>query len=95
MKKLLALIALQLLVAVLVIGATPSTAVTCVPTQLAPCLKPIMNGSPPSSKCCSKLKEQKPCMCGYIKNPNFAKYVKSPGALKVAKACGVTIPKCK
>ncbi|KAM0003345.1 putative bifunctional inhibitor/plant lipid transfer protein/seed storage helical [Helianthus debilis subsp. tardiflorus] len=95
MKKLLAVIALQLLVAELVVGMTQSVAVTCEPTQLMSCLKPILNGTPPPSKCCRKLKEQKPCMCRYMKDPSLAKYVKSPGAKKVAKACHVTVPKCK
>ncbi|KAI3808466.1 hypothetical protein L1987_24417 [Smallanthus sonchifolius] len=91
------MVALPLLVAVLVVGVTQSAAtevaVTCEPTQLLPCLKSIMQGTPPPPLCCTKLKAQKPCMCGYIKNPKFAKYVKSPNAKKVAKACHVTIPK--
>lgn len=107
MKKSLAMIAFPLLV-VLVIGVTRSmaetdivltvtetAAVTCEPTQLFPCLRSFTSGTPPPPLCCKKLKQQKPCMCGYIKNPKFAKYVKSPNAKKVAKACHVKIPKCK
>ncbi|KAK9071400.1 hypothetical protein SSX86_009974 [Deinandra increscens subsp. villosa] len=70
-------------------------AVACDPRQLMPCMSSIMHGTPPPALCCSKLKQQKPCMCGYIKNPKFAKYVKSPNAKKVAKACHVKTPKCK
>ncbi|KAL8240570.1 hypothetical protein R6Q59_013925 [Mikania micrantha] len=73
--KLLRVIVSLLLATVLVFGATSATvdvAVTCEPTQLMPCLKSIMNGTPPPSTCCSKLKQQKPCMCGYINNPKFA-----------------------
>ncbi|KAL8211119.1 hypothetical protein R6Q57_005556 [Mikania cordata] len=96
--KLLRVIASLLIATVLVFGATSATvdvAVTCEPTQLMPCLKSIMNGTPPPSTCCSKLKQQKPCMCGYINNPKFAKYVESPNAKKTAKACHVSLPKCK
>lgn len=99
MKRLLAVIALPLLVVVLVVGVTHSVAVTeavaCEPTQLLPCMSSILHGTPPPPICCKKLKEQKPCMCGYIKNPKFAKYVKSPNAKKVSKICHVTVPKCK
>ncbi|XP_071739102.1 LEAF RUST 10 DISEASE-RESISTANCEUS RECEPTOR-LIKE PROTEIN KINASE-like 1.4 [Rutidosis leptorrhynchoides] len=52
-----------------------------------------MRGTPPPPKCCAKLKEQKPCLCRYIKDPAFVKYVKSPGAKKVLKACKVAVPK--
>ncbi|XP_062152440.1 non-specific lipid-transfer protein 2-like [Alnus glutinosa] len=69
-------------------------AVTCNPTELSPCISAITSSAPPSSACCGKLKEQKPCLCGYIKNPNLKQYVNSPGAKKVARACGVTIPSC-
>ncbi|KAK1440618.1 hypothetical protein QVD17_06447 [Tagetes erecta] len=99
MKRLLALIALPLLVVILVVGATHSEAVDeavpCDPRQLMPCLGSIMHGTPPPPLCCKKLKLQKPCMCGYIKNPQFRKYVKSPNAKKVSKICHVTMPKCK
>ncbi|KAF3444301.1 hypothetical protein FNV43_RR13991 [Rhamnella rubrinervis] len=69
-------------------------AATCSATQLSPCVGPITSGSPPSSLCCSKLKEQKPCLCGYLKDPNLKRYVSSPNARKVASACGVPYPKC-
>lgn len=95
MKNLLAMMALPLLMVVLVVGTTRTMAVTCEPSQLAPCLTSIMAGTPPPPKCCTKLKEQKPCLCRYIKDPNFGKYVKSPGAKKVVKACRVAVPKCK
>ncbi|GKD07307.1 non-specific lipid-transfer protein 2 [Tanacetum coccineum] len=98
--KLLAIFALMLLVAGHCVGdtttpPTPSVEVACSPSQLTPCLRPILKGTPPPDKCCSKLKEQKSCLCGYIKDPAMAKYVNSPGAKKVAKTCGVPIPNCK
>ncbi|PWA36482.1 hypothetical protein CTI12_AA599830 [Artemisia annua] len=92
--KLLAIFALLLLVVGFVLGDKPSIKVSCNPTQLMPCVSPIMLGTPPAAKCCSRLKEQEPCMCGYIKDPSFAKYVESPGAKKVAKTCGVPVPNC-
>ncbi|XP_059450746.1 non-specific lipid-transfer protein 2-like [Corylus avellana] len=82
-------------VAVLLCEATPTAeAVTCTPTELSPCLPAITSSARPSSSCCSKLKEQKPCLCGYLKNPNLKQYVNSPGAKKVLSTCGVPLPNC-
>ncbi|KAI4320318.1 hypothetical protein MLD38_033814 [Melastoma candidum] len=71
-------------------------AVTCSAMELSPCLPALLSPSPspPSMQCCSKLREQKPCLCGYIKNPALARYFKSPNARNVAKSCGVPIPTC-
>ncbi|KAI3747784.1 hypothetical protein L6452_10436 [Arctium lappa] len=66
----------------LFVGVAQIKAATCDPGQLVSCLDPIVNGTPPPSKCCSKLKEQKSCLCRYIKDPNLGRYVKSPGAKK-------------
>ncbi|KAI3780845.1 hypothetical protein L2E82_10838 [Cichorium intybus] len=69
-------------------------AVTCAPTQLAPCATAISSASPPSKLCCTKIKQQRPCLCKYIKNPSLRNYVTSPNAKKVARICRVPIPKC-
>ncbi|KAI3975904.1 hypothetical protein MKX01_041125 [Papaver californicum] len=62
-----------------------SVAVTCSPVQLAPCLGAIMSSStPPSKACCNKLREQKPCLCGYMRDPNLKQYVNTPNGKKVA-----------
>ncbi|KAJ6766583.1 BIFUNCTIONAL INHIBITOR/LIPID-TRANSFER PROTEIN/SEED STORAGE 2S ALBUMIN SUPERFAMILY PROTEIN [Salix purpurea] len=74
--------------------AKVSEAVTCNPGELSSCLGAITSSSPPSTTCCSKLKEQKPCLCGYLKNPALKQFVSSPGARKVASACGVPYPSC-
>ncbi|KAK6128743.1 hypothetical protein DH2020_037498 [Rehmannia glutinosa] len=53
------------------------------------------NGSgKPSPECCAKLKEQVPCLCGYISNPVTRPYINSPNAKNIAEICGVEIPKC-
>jgi hypothetical protein len=54
----------------------------------------ITSSQPPSSLCCDKIKQQKPCFCQYLQDPNLKKYISSPGAEKVASTCGVAIPKC-
>ncbi|KAL2457631.1 Bifunctional inhibitor/lipid-transfer protein/seed storage 2S albumin superfamily protein [Forsythia ovata] len=64
-----------------------SEAVTCNPVELSPCLGAINSGGPPSAACCSKLREQQPCLCGYKKNPSLQPYVNSPNAKKVASSC--------
>ncbi|BAT93804.1 hypothetical protein VIGAN_08034100 [Vigna angularis var. angularis] len=70
------------------------TAVTCNALQLSACASAITSSNPPSSVCCSKLKEQRPCLCQYLKDPNLKKLVNSPNARKVANACGSPFPTC-
>ncbi|XP_010528992.1 PREDICTED: non-specific lipid-transfer protein 2-like [Tarenaya hassleriana] len=82
------------LATLLLIQTAPLTEAACVVTELTPCLTAITTGGKPSAACCSKLKEQQPCLCGYAKNPAFSQYVNSPNARKVLSACGVPIPKC-
>ncbi|KAL8193749.1 hypothetical protein R6Q57_026441 [Mikania cordata] len=95
MKRFLAVIAISVLAVALSVSATQTITMKCDPKQLVPCLRPIMSGIPPPLICCSKLKEQKSCLCRYIKDPKFAKYVKAPGAKKVMKICNVHVRKCK
>jgi len=93
MKK-ASLLVTMVVVVMLLAEAKVSQAVTCNPAQLSPCLPAISSSSPPSTTCCSKLKEQKPCLCGYLKDPALKQFVSSPGARKVASACGVPYPSC-
>lgn len=65
--------------------------VTCNVSELSPCADAIIKGTPASPACCAKLKEQIPCLCGYMK---LRPYADSPNAKKVSKTCGVPIPKC-
>ncbi|KAL1207027.1 Non-specific lipid-transfer protein 2 [Cardamine amara subsp. amara] len=76
------------------VGGFGEEAQSCVVTDLMPCLPAMTTGGPPSGECCDKMNEQKPCLCGYIKNPALSTYVSSPNALKVLEACKVPIPKC-
>ncbi|XP_014497762.1 probable non-specific lipid-transfer protein AKCS9 [Vigna radiata var. radiata] len=93
MKK--SVVCAVVLVALLLIDVGPlAQAVTCSAVQLAPCAPAITSASRPSPVCCTKLKEQKPCLCGYLKDPNLKQYVNSPNAKKVLSACGVTYPSC-
>ncbi|XP_075524173.1 non-specific lipid-transfer protein 2-like [Primulina tabacum] len=71
-----------------------SGAVTCNPLQLSPCAAAIISSSNPSATCCNKLKEQKPCLCQYMMNPNLQKFINSPGAKKVAYFCDAPFPTC-
>ncbi|KAE8662085.1 Non-specific lipid-transfer protein 2 [Hibiscus syriacus] len=88
------LAAAAVVVLLLLTEAELSTAVTCNPTQLSPCVGAITSSSPPSKLCCSKIKEQKPCLCQYLRNPNLKKFVNTPNARKVASTCGTPFPKC-
>ena len=69
-------------------------AVTCSPAQLSSCVSAITSSTPPTNLCCSKIKEQKPCLCQYLKNPKLQKFINTPNARKVASTCGTPFPKC-
>ncbi|ESR55832.1 AAI domain-containing protein [Citrus sinensis] len=71
-----------------------SVAVTCSPTQLSSCVSAITSSTPPSRLCCSKIKEQKPCLCQYLRNPSLRKFINTPNARRVASTCGTPFPKC-
>ncbi|KAF8025225.1 hypothetical protein BT93_F2156 [Corymbia citriodora subsp. variegata] len=75
-------------------GVTVEAAVTCRPIELSACVSAITSSTPPTTLCCSKIKEQKPCLCQYLQNPNLKKFVNSPNARKVASTCGTPFPKC-
>ncbi|KAI9113764.1 hypothetical protein K1719_015015 [Acacia pycnantha] len=81
-----------LVLLVVVAEVQVSMAVTCSPVQLSACVSAITSSTPPSQLCCSKIKEQKPCLCQYVKNPNLKKFVDSPNARKVASTCGTPFP---
>lgn len=68
--------------------------VSCNPMQMSSCMNSIISGTPPSKQCCSKIKEQRPCLCGYLKNPFLKNFVDSPNARKVATDCGTPFPTC-
>ncbi|KAK1437358.1 hypothetical protein QVD17_03149 [Tagetes erecta] len=87
------MVACAMLVMILA-GFKGTSAVTCAVTELSPCLPAFTSSAPPSANCCTKLKQQTPCLCGYIKNPSLKQYVTSPNAKKVASTCGVSFPKC-
>ncbi|CAJ2651470.1 putative non-specific lipid-transfer protein AKCS9-like protein [Trifolium pratense] len=94
MMKMKVVCAMLLVVVLMVEVTTIAEAVTCSPLQLSSCLGAITSNTPPSADCCNKLKEQKPCLCGYVRNPNLRQYVNSAGSRRVASSCGVTIPNC-
>ncbi|KAK8626973.1 hypothetical protein V6N13_134602 [Hibiscus sabdariffa] len=68
-------------------------AAVCDPKQLSPCVPALVTVAP-SAECCGKLKEQQPCLCGYIKDPALGQFVKNPNAKKVAAICKVPWPQC-
>ncbi|XP_028775892.1 non-specific lipid-transfer protein 2-like [Neltuma alba] len=87
MKKKMGAISLMVMVALILAAAElphMAEAVTSSPAARSPCIGAITSSSPPSSQCCQKLKEQKRCLCGYLKNPSLRQYVNSSGAKKVS-----------
>uniref|UniRef100_A0A3Q7FG81 Bifunctional inhibitor/plant lipid transfer protein/seed storage helical domain-containing protein n=1 Tax=Solanum lycopersicum TaxID=4081 RepID=A0A3Q7FG81_SOLLC len=68
---------------------------TCNVNELiSPCFATFAFSSPPSSACCTKLREQQPCLCEYIKNPAYAQYISSTLISRVLTACKIPVPKC-
>ncbi|KAK8626969.1 hypothetical protein V6N13_134598 [Hibiscus sabdariffa] len=73
-------------------GETRMTeAAVCDLLRLGPCT-PALVSVAPSTECCSKLKEQQPCLCEHLKNPAFGQFVKNPNSKKVAAICNVQWP---
>ncbi|KAL5573153.1 hypothetical protein UlMin_022750 [Ulmus minor] len=64
--------------------------VICSPIELAEC--PPMTA--PSSICCRKVREQRPCLCGYLNDPNLKPTINSPSSRRIAASCGVLFPTC-
>ncbi|KAK4838187.1 hypothetical protein QYF36_011741 [Acer negundo] len=90
----LSMVVVVVMVVVLSSEVRVAKAVTCNPTELSSCAAAITSSAPPSSTCCSKVREQRPCLCGYLKDPNLKQYVNSPNARKVVTTCGVSYPQC-
>ncbi|KAI4341510.1 hypothetical protein MLD38_026224 [Melastoma candidum] len=85
----------SLLLLLIVVTQTRVTdAVTCAPTELSSCASVIVSSTPPSKLCYTKIREQKPCLCQYLKNPTLKRFVNSPNAKKVASTCGTPFPSC-
>ncbi|KVI08843.1 hypothetical protein Ccrd_012781 [Cynara cardunculus var. scolymus] len=40
------------------------------------------------------MREQRPCFCGYLRNPSLRQFVSPATAKRVASQCGVSIPQC-
>ncbi|KAJ8761207.1 hypothetical protein K2173_001263 [Erythroxylum novogranatense] len=84
---------LMLMVA-LVTQAPTSEAVSCDPLELSSCIDAVTSSRPPSPTCCAKLKEQRPCLCGYLKDPILRQYMSTSAAKKISTACSIPFPHC-
>ncbi|TMW87775.1 hypothetical protein EJD97_019497 [Solanum chilense] len=71
-----------------------ATAITCSVSELSPCAEAILTGIPPTPTCCLVLIEQKPCLCGYIKDPKLKPYMEYPNTQKIYIFCRVPFPQC-
>ncbi|XP_021763617.1 non-specific lipid-transfer protein 2-like [Chenopodium quinoa] len=90
-KNVAALALVAVIVMAVLLAEAPTTKAACSPVQLSPCAPAIMSNKPPSGACCARLRQQKPCLCGYLRNPNLKRYVNSPGAKRVASTCRVSV----
>lgn len=80
---------------VLLNGACPAAAqTTCDPAQLGTSCGPAFFSSTtqPTTRCCNKLREQQPCYCAYLRNPQLKPLVDSAAARRIAKACKIQFP---
>nr|GFA17669.1 non-specific lipid-transfer protein 2-like [Tanacetum cinerariifolium] len=71
-----------------------ATAVTCNYLELVPCSGAITSSQAPSGACCGKIREQRPCLCGYLRNPSLRSLVSPAAAQRIASQCGVSVPQC-
>ncbi|PON86976.1 Bifunctional inhibitor/plant lipid transfer protein/seed storage helical domain containing protein [Trema orientale] len=94
MKTFVALFVMLLIVLLENIEVSKAEQVNCSTLELGACADAMMSNSPPTALCCSKLKEQTPCLCQYIKDPSLEQFVNSPNAKKVFSTCGVQFPTC-
>ncbi|XP_058091429.1 non-specific lipid-transfer protein 2-like [Magnolia sinica] len=95
MKMRLSYLLLSVVVVFLLVGHAPITmSVTCNAANLSSCASAMLTGSQPSATCCNKLREQRPCLCQYLKDPNLQKFIKPENARKVATTCNVPYPNC-
>ncbi|XWS15324.1 hypothetical protein CRYUN_Cryun35bG0086100 [Craigia yunnanensis] len=69
-------------------------AATCNFMELSPCLDAIMSSRPPSDICCSRLREQMPCLCVFLTDPSLQQFLNDPNTERVAIDCGVVYPNC-
>ncbi|XP_037460550.1 non-specific lipid-transfer protein 2-like [Triticum dicoccoides] len=79
---------------VLMVAPAGAEAATCNPLQLTPCAGAIIGNAAPTAVCCSRMNEQRLCMCQYGRDPNLKQYVDSPNGKKVMAACKVPVPSC-
>ncbi|KAF8676257.1 hypothetical protein HU200_047129 [Digitaria exilis] len=66
----------------------------CDPLALRPCAPVVIYGARPSGECCSKLREQMPCLCRYRKNPDLGRYINSREGRRIASRCRVRRLRC-
>uniref|UniRef100_A0A0D9WJE3 Bifunctional inhibitor/plant lipid transfer protein/seed storage helical domain-containing protein n=1 Tax=Leersia perrieri TaxID=77586 RepID=A0A0D9WJE3_9ORYZ len=81
-------------VLMLLCAARAEAATTCDALQLTPCAGAIIGNAAPTASCCSRMKEQQPCLCQYARDPSLKRYVDSPNGKKVLAACRVPVPSC-
>ncbi|KAI3699079.1 hypothetical protein L2E82_43099 [Cichorium intybus] len=94
MKTLWLVLCIVLVVFIIKDRISVEAAADCNPIQLSPCATAILSSSMPSETCCGKIKEQRPCLCNYFKNPRLQKFINTPNARKVAATCGTPFPTC-
>ncbi|KAK2986774.1 hypothetical protein RJ640_010999 [Escallonia rubra] len=95
MKKVSCVLALGMMAMLLLCQVSVTKAVTCTVAELASCTPAFTSPTlPPSKECCSKLMEQQPCFCGYLRDPALKPFIGSPNARRIVNACSVPIPKC-
>ncbi|KAF0926553.1 hypothetical protein E2562_026041 [Oryza meyeriana var. granulata] len=79
---------------VVLCAVAPGAEAACDAMQLTPCAGAIIGNAAPTASCCSRMKEQQPCLCQYARDPNLQRYVNSPNGKKVMAACHVPVPTC-
>lgn len=71
-----------------------AAAAACNPSLLTPCAGPALFGGPVPAACCTQLRAQQGCLCGYARSPNYGGYIRSPNAARLFAVCRFPMPRC-
>ncbi|KMZ75633.1 putative non-specific lipid-transfer protein AKCS9 [Zostera marina] len=82
-----------MLVFLLILSPT-TTCAGCNPFELSPCLPAVTSNARPSFFCCSRLKKQRSCLCGYTRNPSLSHRFTPTVAKKISHFCKLPVVKC-
>ncbi|KAI3519312.1 hypothetical protein L1887_08341 [Cichorium endivia] len=65
----------------------PNPLNSCSDMELMPCGVAISSSQAPTSDCCTKVTQQSPCFCGYIRDPSYRQFISLATTERVVRQC--------